>query len=357
MIKHLGPVSVRNLVAYCGNPESVFKTTAKTLQKIPGIGPKQAQLIHQANTLRKAEAEVAFCKKHQIRIIPYTQTDYPKNLNYIHHAPPVLFAKGNVDFNAQPAIAIVGTRKCTDWGREKAFELGAFFGQRGLNVISGLAYGIDIAAHKGALSVDGITTASLGHSLDYLYPSIHKGKAKEMLLRGALLTEFPSGHKPEALNFPARNRIISGLCKAVIVVEAAESGGALITARFAFDQNREVYAIPGRLSDPYSVGCNKLIQQQVARLLLDPQEVLDQLEIQWEAAKPHSTKPQLQFNFSKTLSAEENKIMNLLDQQETTVDRITQLTKIPISKLNSLLLEMEFKGLVSQSPGKKFRRL
>lgn len=359
MIKGLGPVNARNLIAYCGSEQAVFETPKGKLLRIPGIGEKNAALILEADTLKEAEAELEFCQKQGIRLISYLDEAYPQKLKFLKHAPLLLFVKGQIDFNAQPNIAIVGTRKCTDYGRSQAQEIAAYFAQRGINVVSGLAYGIDIAAHRASLAEGGITTAVLGHGLAHLYPAAHRQKATQMLERGGLLTEFYSQVKPEAVNFPARNRIISGMSDAVIVVEAAETGGALITAQFAFEQNREVYAVPGRIGDPYSAGCNRLIGEQQARLLSHPQEVLDDLQIQWQPlAEPASAAAeQLSLDFGKDLSEHEHKVLSFLHRGEALVDQISLHTAIPMHELNALLLNMEFKGLLQQAPGKKFRRL
>lgn len=358
MIKGLGPVHARNLIAYCGSEKAVFETPRGKLMRVPGIGARNAELLLAANTLEAAEQELTHCQREGIRLLSYLDDAYPQKLKFLNHAPLLLFVKGPIDFNAQPGIAIVGTRKCTDEGRDFAAELASFFTQRGLNVVSGLAYGIDIAAHRASLAAGGLTTAVLGHGMNYLYPAAHRKKAWEIAETGALLTEFCSTTKPEATNFPARNRIISGLSDAVVVVEAAQRGGALITAQFAFEQGREVFAVPGRRTDPYAQGCNALIRDQVARLLTDPQEVLDELNIQWhppsEPASPQAE--QLEMNFDPSLSETEQRIMTFLNRGEALVDQITLHTGIPMHELNSLLLQLEFKGLLKQAPGKRFRR-
>ncbi|MEM8898839.1 MAG: DNA-processing protein DprA [Bacteroidota bacterium] len=352
-IPKLGPVSGRSLISYCGGTaESVFATPKGKLLKVPGIGETIAEAILEQETLTKAEEEISRCEKLGIQIIPYDHPTYPRELTYIFDAPLILYQKGNVKLNAQPNIAIVGTRKPTDQGRDITREFAEFFVSHGINVMSGLAYGIDITAHKTAMEMEGMTTAVLGHGLDSIYPATHARHAFAMQERGGLLTEYPLGIKPDPRHFPARNRIVSGICKAVIVIEAAERGGALITAHQAFEQNREVYAVPGRIGDTYSVGCNKLIKNQVAKLITHPQEVLDDLEIQWEP----KANQQLDLALEMVLSLEETKIMNYLHKGDAVVDHISHQTGIPMSQLNSLLLSMEFKGLIAQAPGKKFRK-
>lgn len=357
MIKGLGPVTIRNLVSYCGSPENVFSTPKGKLLKIPGIGEKTLKLLKEAESYqKKAEDEVRFCEKHQIAILPYLSTEYPQALKFLHDSPTVLYKRGNIDLNQHEMIAVVGTRKPTEYGKNMAEQIATYFAERNMNVVSGLAYGIDIAAHKAALKVGGMTTAVLAHGLDRIYPTMHYEKAMEMLEIGGWVSEFPSGTSPDAPNFPARNRIISGLAKAIIVVEAAKSGGALITANFGFEQNKEIYAVPGNVGLPFSEGCNHLIQNNIAKLLTHPQEVLSDLDIQWNneiVENFHKIEPKKDFS-NVILSAEETRIVGLLRKGEAQIDDISIQTEISIASLNSLLLTMEFKGFIKQMPGKKF---
>ena len=357
LTKGLGPVSVKNLIAYCGSVKSVFSAPKGKLMRAPGIGEHAVSLVQTSQNLHRAEREMAYCEKHQITVLSYLDEGYPHALKYIHDAPLILFKKGKVALNAQPNIAIVGTRQATNYGKEHAEAFSSFFAERGINVVSGLAYGIDIAAHRAALNAGGITTAVLGHGLDTIYPVRHARRAREMEEKGGLLTEYLTGVGPEAPHFPARNRIVSGLCKAVIVIEAAQKGGALITAKTAFDQDRLVYALPGRVGDSHSVGCNQLIQRNIAKLISSPEEVLEDLDIQWQQHDDQTEQLELALSPpSLPLSAEEAKILNYLAQGEAVFDNISFHTGIPPQKLNSLLLTMEFKELLRQMPGKKFRR-
>ena len=357
LTKGLGPVSVKNMIAYCGNAKAVFDAPKGKLMRAPGIGEKAIQLVSQKNTLDRAQKEVEFCNKKGIQILTYLDEDYPHSLKYIHDAPLILFKRGNVDLNAQPNIAIVGTRKATDYGKELTALFATSFAQKGLNVVSGLAYGIDITAHKEVLKEKGITTAVLGHGLDCIYPARHKQKADAMLDRGGLLTEYLTGTLPEAVHFPARNRIVSGICKGVVVIEAATKGGALITARRAFDQNRQVYAIPGRLNDHFSAGCNQLIKNDIARLVTSPEDVLDDLDIRWRHHEDQTEQLELALSPpSIPLSADEARILNILQEGDILLDQIAHRSGIPIDKLNALLIAMEFKDLLRQMPGKMYRK-
>ncbi|MEO0472834.1 MAG: DNA-processing protein DprA [Bacteroidota bacterium] len=358
LTKGLGPVSVRNLIAYCGSAKAVFESPKGKLLRAPGVGEHAVDLLRHSKALKRAEQELQFAEKSGIRVLHYLSSDYPEPTKYIHNAPLFLFVKGEIDLNAQPNIAIVGTRRATEYGRKLAREFAHCFAEKGLNVVSGLAYGIDIAAHRAVLEAEGKTTAVLAHGLDQLYPSTHHKYAQAMLHRGAWVSEYISGTKAEAMHFPARNRIISGLSRAVIVIEAGESGGALITARMALQQNREVYAIPGRINDPMSLGCNRLIRDHGAKLVTDPMEVLDDLQIQWQNHDDQSAQLELALAPPRIpLSADETKVMQVLAHGGVLMDDLSVQTGIPASRLNAILLNMEFKELLRQLPGKKFQRI
>ncbi|MCB0837356.1 MAG: DNA-processing protein DprA [Bacteroidetes bacterium] len=357
LTKGLGPVSVKNLIAYCGSAKAVFDAPKGKLKRAPGIGEVAVNLVRESHNLQRAEAEMNFCLQQGIEVISYLDEGYPQRLKYIHNAPLILFKKGKVDINAQPNIAIVGTRRATDYGRALTEQFATCFAEKGMNVVSGLAYGIDITAHRAVLKAGGITTAVLAHGLDRIYPGNHYRKAMEMLEKGGILTEYLTGTDPDAPHFPARNRIVSGISRAVIVIEAAEKGGALITAKLAFDQNREVYAIPGRIGDTFSQGCNHLIRDNIAKLVSSPEEVLADLDIQWQEHTDRTQQLELALAAPEIpLNAEEAKVMNLLNQGEALVDQITVKTGIPVHRLNALLLSMEFKNLLRQLPGKKYQK-
>lgn len=355
MTKGLGPVNTRNMMAYCGSATQVLTMPVGKLMRISGIGAKTIRLVQEAKaSLDKAEAELRFCEKEGIEVLRYSDDNYPSMLKFIHDSPLILYKKGQVDLNAQHNIAIVGTRKPTDYGKKMAHQFAAYFAEKNINVVSGLAFGVDIMAHNTVVKANGITTGVVGHGLDQIYPSEHTQRAMQMLEKGGLISEFPSGTALHPNNFPARNRIIAGLSKAIVVIEAKESGGALITAHFAFEQNREVYAVPGNVGYPYSAGCNKLIRENIAKLVTDPQEVLDDLDIKWKevakSAESLAVKPQ-----HIVLSEKEQLIVNVLEGRELHIDNIALQTGLSMSELNSTLLLMEFNGLVVQRAGKNFR--
>ncbi|MEM6347975.1 MAG: DNA-processing protein DprA [Bacteroidota bacterium] len=360
LIKGLGPVTVKNLVAYCGSAKAVLESPIARLRRTPGVGESTIRLIQQAQNLHRAETELKLATKDGLKVLSYLDPAYPNPLKFIHNAPLFLFQKGNLDFNAQANVAIVGTRRATHYGKEMAERCAKRLAKEGINVVSGLAYGIDIAAHKAVLEVGGKTTAVLAHGLDMIYPPNHANKAIAMQKKGAILTEYLRHTEPDAMHFPARNRIIAGICQAIIVIEARAKGGALITAEFAQEQNREVYAVPGRVGDTYSIGCNKLIRDHGARLLYDPQEVIDDLALHWQVPLGETSKvEQLELSFAAPdipLSDEETKVLNVLTKGRANIDELSLQTAIGTGQLNSLLLSMEFKDLVRQLPGKQFER-
>ncbi|MDX2061567.1 MAG: DNA-processing protein DprA [Bacteroidia bacterium] len=347
----IGPVTARNAIAYCGSATGVFRHSPGQLQKIPDVGPKLAHVLGQPPSLARAEKELRFAERTGVRVLTYLEPDFPVLLTTDASLPLVVFVKGTLNLRAQPAVAVVGTRKPSDYGRQQALRFAEAFARHGLNVVSGLAYGIDATAHKRALEVDGLTTAVLGHGLDRIYPPAHHSLADQIVAQGgALLTEFWSGTRPETNNFPARNRIIAGLSQATLVVEAAQTGGALITARMAFELNREVFAVPGSLDQPSFAGCNRLIQTQVAKLVTQPEDVFAELNLE-PAAQPLPVA-------KATLSAAELAIWQRLPPNEGIhLDALALAVGLPVAELVARLLELEFRGWVRQLPGRRFAQV
>lgn len=277
-IEKLGPVKGRLLLQRYESAKNIFSLTKKEIQQIEGVSLHQKNELLKRSTVAAAEKELQFAEKHQLEILTVMSERYPELLREIHDHPLVLFQRGAISLNKYPSIAIVGTRKPSQEGEATTQAFAEAFAASGFNVISGLAYGVDAWAHKSALRVGGLTTAVLGHGLGQIYPREHGALGRNILdSGGGLLTEFCSHVGPDAFNFPARNRIISGLSHATLVIEAQEKGGALITAKMAFDQNRFVYAIPGGIKQLTSVGCNHLIRDQIAKLVLSPEEIIEDL--------------------------------------------------------------------------------
>lgn len=265
-IPGIGDYLVKQLVSYCGSAEQVFKTPKGKLLKIPGVGAISAEAIKNGNTFHDAEKELKKAEREDVEIILYIDKKYPLRLKTIEDAPALLYYKGNQNLNVPKTVGIVGTRQATEYGKEMVERICQELAPHKALIISGLAYGIDIHAHKAALKNNLATIGVMGSGIDIIYPAAHKETAKKMLTNGALLTENRFGTKPDAHNFPARNRIIAGLCDALIVVEAAEKGGALITADIANSYNKDVFALPGNLGQSFSEGCNKLIKTNRANL-------------------------------------------------------------------------------------------
>lgn len=355
MIPKVGSINAKKLIAYCGGIDAVFKQSKKSLLKIPGIGEGVASEVANNKVLDRAEQEIEFIEKYGIKPFFYLDSDYPERLRQCDDGPIMLFVKSKqeINFNREKFISIVGTRKATDYGKQICSDLIAGLSQKGYNpvIVSGLAYGIDIAAHKTALNNDLQTIAVLGHGLDTIYPIMHRNVAKEIVETGALVTDFPSNTKFDRNNFIKRNRIIAGLTDATIVIESASEGGALITADLANSYNREVFAVPGYVGAKYSEGCNQLIKANKAALI----ETADDIEflLGWEPISINRAPKQIVL-FSE-LTEEEQRIVDLLKNVDhESIDIISIKLQIPVAKVSSMLLNLEFAGVVKSKPGKIF---
>ncbi len=347
----IGDVLAKNLLSYCGSPEEIFKTSRRKLLQIPGIGPKMAAAVLNPERFSRAEKEVRFLEKNKINAIFYTDATYPKRLKNCIDAPIMLFYTGQADLNKQRMISIVGTRHATPYGKQLCDELVDHLKNYDVTVISGLAYGIDICAHKACVKQKLPTLGILGHGLDRIYPSQHKSIAEKMLEHGGLLTEFPSETNPDRENFPKRNRIIAGMADATVVVEASIKGGALITAEIANSYNRDVFTFPGRIGDEFSEGCNFLVRFNKAGLLTSYADLAEQLG--W-LENTSSLKNQ-QLLFPIDLTADEKQIFETLKLNEQLgIDDLAIKTNIAVSTLAMNLLNLEMQGLVRSLPGKSY---
>ena len=353
IIPGIGGILARNIVAYVGSVEGVFSESMKSLQKIPGIGEINAHRIKAKDVLLKAEKELKFISKNEIDVQFYTDKDFPRRLKTCVDAPIVIYTKGNLNLNEQRIISIVGTRNATNYGKQVCEELIQKMSERNYKVliVSGLAYGIDIQAHKSALKFNMPTAGVVGHGFDKMYPSLHAETARKMMDNGGLVTDFPSGTKIDPSNFIRRNRIIAGLADATVVVESAKTGGALITAEIASSYNRDVFAFPGRAGDIYSKGCNQLIRNSGANLI----ENIDDLEyfMGWE---PTSKKQNVQSSLFIELTADEERLVNLLRENgELFIDQVSSELTLPVSRVSAMLLTLEFKNVVVALPGKMYK--
>ncbi len=354
-IPRIGDINARKLVSHFGNVEAIFHEPYGNLIKIPGIGSGLAKYISDRSYLDTAGKEAEYVTKNNIRTYFYLDNDYPFRLRQCDDSPVVFFFKGNCDLDAAKILSVVGTRNATTRGRELCEKIigGLAAGHPDLIIVSGLAYGIDITSHKASLSNNLQTIGVLAHGFKTTYPAIHASTAKAMVNKGGLITDFLSDALPERNNFLKRNRIIAGLADATLVVESGITGGALVTADIANSYNRDVFAVPGRPDDQWSAGCNSLIKNNKAFLA----ECSDDIEyfLDW---KPEKTKPAIQRTLFSDLDESEKIIFELLSKQgELTIDTICRSLNIPVHKLSSLLLQMEFKGLVKCSPGNLYRAI
>src|SRR5690554_1965939 len=340
----------RTLMQAMGSEEAIFKGDIRRLESIPRVSRRLIQEIRHPEVLRSAEKELAFIEKNRLRLLFFTDEGYPNRLKECIDAPVLLYAKGNTDFNREKTISIVGTRDSTRYGQGfcDAFvkEIAGAFPD--VQIVSGLAYGIDIRAHRAALQNGLSTVAVLAHGLDRIYPRIHRQTAIEMMENGALLTEFPSETNPDKHNFVKRNRIVAGMADAVIVMESGLKGGSLTTADIANSYFREVFALPGRIHDKMSIGCNQLISDNKAVLLRGSDHFISYMG--WE----EDAKPALpvQKEIFPALSDEEEKLFNLLSNRGAVqVNTLAIELNIPVTELFLILLEMEMKHIVESLPG------
>ncbi|MDB5143501.1 MAG: dprA [Mucilaginibacter sp.] len=352
-IKNIGPTSAKSLIAHFGEAEQIFKAPRTKLMKVPGIGERRLAGADLTVALLRAEEELRFIEKNEIQVIFYTDKAYPKRLMNCADGPILLYAKGHADLNPPHVISIVGTRNATEYGKQLCRQLVEELQQYNTLIVSGLALGIDVCAHKESLKQNLPTVGVLGHGLDRIYPAQNRSTADKMLENGALLTEFPSGTIPDRENFPQRNRIVAGLADATVVIEASTKGGALITAEIANSYNRDVFAFPGRVDDEYSEGCNFLIRNNKAALLTCAADLAYSLG--WE--KADDTQPaKEQLTLFMDLSTDERVIFDIIHQHKSplAIDDLTIKTNMPMSQLAMNLLNMEMQGFIRSLPGKTY---
>jgi DNA processing protein len=353
LIEGIGDVNAKSLLAYCGSAAEVFKQKEAQLLKIPGIGSIWAKsIVNSKDVLKRAEEEIKFIEKYNIEPIFFTDENYPARLKYCSDSPVLLYYKGTADLNREKIIAVVGTRKPSEYGKEKTQEFVAELKGTGAIIISGLAYGVDVLAHKTALENGLDTVGVVAHGLDRIYPQLHDKVAKRMVGQGGILTDFMSGTNPDAVNFPKRNRIVAGLCDALVVIESKRGGGSLITATIANSYNKDVFAFPGRAGDVLAEGCNGLIKQNRAVLIENAADLLYAMQWQEIEKKPKASK---QIPLLINLSDDEKRIMDVFSVKSSLhIDEICQTTEFTISKISALLLQLEFSNIINSRPGKMY---
>jgi DNA processing protein len=349
MIPGIGSITARKLISSTGSAESVFHEKKSVLRKIPGIGDFIAGKIFENNLLHDAEKEIRYMEKNFIKPVYFKDKEYPVRLNQCPDGPILIYVKGDIDMNNGKFISIVGTRTPTSYGIRITNKLVEEFAQRNHNpvIVSGLAYGIDICAHKAAMNNHFRTIAVLGHGMKYLYPLVHSSIARKIEKQGALITDFPSNEKPERNNFIKRNRIIAGLSDATIIIESGIKGGALITADLADSYHRDVFAVPGRAGDQYSSGTNLLIKKNIASLAESCEDI--EYLMGWGVQEQDKAKQAELFN---ELPEEEQLLLNIIYKEEKIeIDLLCIRTGMPVNKVSAHLLNLEFAGLVESAPG------
>lgn len=351
LIKGVGTMHAKNLLIHFGNAEAVFTATKSQILKIDGIGEVTANSILNNDAIVQAEKQLEFIEKHGIQVLFYADDDYPKRLRNCYDAPLLLYYKGTANLNHARIVSIVGTRNATTYGKMLCKQLVETLKDYNVIVMSGLAHGIDAAAHKESLNYDVPTVGVLGHGLDRIYPAVHKELTIKMVKNGGLLTEFLPGTIPDRENFPKRNRIIAGIADVVVVVEASLKGGALITAEIANSYHKDVYAFPGRTIDEFSEGCNFLIKTNRAALINTAKDLIYYLGWDDEIVERTEIQAQLPLNLNK----DEQLVINTLKDNALGIDDLCLKTKLQQSKLAIVLLTLEMQGLIISLPGKVYK--
>jgi len=362
----IGPVLLGRLIKRFGNVEAILSASVAELMEVEGIGERRARNVFAARDDAAVEREIEKAAAAGARIVCWEDPDYPPQLRHCDDPPICLYVRGTLTPEDAVAIAIVGSRKCSRYGYEQAQRFGALLAGAGFTVVSGLARGVDSYAHEGALSAGGRTAAVLGSGVDVIYPSEHKDLAERIMAAGAVLSEDPLGSPPMADSFPRRNRIIAGMCLGVLVVEANQRSGALITARLASEYNREVFAIPGRVDTPTAAGPNSLIRTGAAKLVASLEDILDELgsvgktmgqsgagRSAGEAAGKSATSAGA---LDAALSASERDILAALDHDELYVDEIVERSRVAHPQAMACLTTLQLKGAIIALPGNRFAR-
>lgn len=359
LIPLLGSRRIRALMEVAGSASQVFTLSAHDLLRVPGIGAATSQSILEFNDWKQVDAVLEQGQRLGVRLMGLEDPDYPALLHHIPDPPVLLWIRGNVTALKYPMVAVIGTRRPSEYGMAITQKLTTDLVDAGLCIVSGLAYGIDAIAHEAALKSKGLTVAVLGSGINRIYPGAHRSLAYRILEQeGCIISEFPPGTKPEAGNFPVRNRVVSGLCKGTLVIETKGEGGSMITARLALEQNREVFAIPHRIDAPQGQGCNLLIQQSGAKLVLGVEDILAEWGMDFD---PQNREPHSHAHHEKAVKVWETsglqgpslEICQKVSTGITEVDMLSETLGISIAQLLPLLLELEFAGLLKNLPGKR----
>lgn len=351
LVPNIGGTTIKKLISHFGSAQQVLSKSKHQLMRIGGIGRLTSEGVSQSRGLELAHQQLLLAEKKGIELISYTDSNYPKRLSHLYDAPLILFKKGGGECTNHKSIAIVGSRNATKYGVDFTEELVRDLAPHNPLIVSGLAFGIDITAHRAALMNGLGTVGVVASGVNIIYPMLHRKTAIEMQENGAILSEYGINEKANAKKFPARNRIIAGLADAVIIVEAAERSGALITAAFANDNNREVFALPGNIREPYSIGTNNLIKTHQARIITDASDI--EYALGWDSQHQHLPD---QVSIPEQLTDEEKAVYIIISESSgIDIDQLCWKSTIPLNKLASILLNLEFSGFVNALPGNKYK--
>ena len=346
-IPGFGPVLIKALLDQFGDPKRVFEASRRELARVDGVGEQLAEVIKETDVRGKVHRELKLIGKVKASIVTIRDQSYPNNLRQIYDSPPLLYVRGSLQPRDDLAISMVGSRLASNYGRMITEKIAGDLASQGVTMVSGMARGIDSAAHRGALSVGGRTIAVLGCGVDIVYPPENRHLFEEIVAHGAVISEFPMSTPPEGMNFPRRNRIISGLSLGVVIVQASARSGSLITARLALEQNRDVFAVPGNIGMVGSQGTNRLIKQG-AKLIESAEDILEEV-------LPRFRHQGLEFeDRDLSLEEEEERVFCLLEDEPIHIDSIIAQTGMNASCVSTILLQLELKGLVQQLSGKRF---
>ena len=352
LVRGVGYKTVKLFLSHFESTEAIFKASEKDLLKINGIGLNAVKQLKSFDGFNDAKQIIETAKTTNTQLIPISSKDFPQRLKIIEDSPSLLYYQGNANLHPEKSINIVGTRNATSYGYDFLDEFIPSLKTLNLTVVSGLAYGIDVYAHKLCLKHNIPTIGVMANGIDRIYPSVHKDIALQMKKNGGLLTENTFGARPDAPKFPARNRIIAGLSDATIVVEATAKGGAMITAEIANQYNKDVFALPGDYKKPQSVGCNNLIKQHKAHLISSVKDLC--YIMRWEEGQSTSS-PKHKLDLTKLTEQEISIVNSLVQYKELSLDRLAMQTQIPVNKLASILLTMEFSDLIKPLTGNCYK--
>ncbi len=336
---------LKNLLEHFRTPEAIFAAQEEEILSIVKVDQEFAQRIHSYRRSEELAESIRKTEKKGVQVISYLEENYPTNLKGVPHMPPVLFIRGEITEKDRLAVALVGTRHPSYYGKQVTDKIARELASVGVTIVSGLARGVDTIAHKSALAVNGRTIAVLGCGIDVCYPPENRNLSEEIAQQGAVISEYPLGMKPLAINFPKRNRIISGLSKAVVAIEAGEKSGVLNTCAWAREQGKVVYAVPGRIGEERSLGTNRLIRDG-AKILTATEDLLTGLGI----------KPVEERELPEVVTGKEKIVLEVLTNEPLHIDEIAEVVGIPMAELLDILFQMEIKGVIHQLPGKFFAR-